>query len=422
MKPSNETLQQDARTLFPGGVNSPVRAFRRVGGTPLTFIQGKGPWVTDADGNRYLDFVCAWGSLIHGHAHGPTVKAAVQRVRSGSSFGAPTREENNLGSLLKDLIPGLRLLRFVSSGTEAVMSAIRLARAATGRDLILKFDGCYHGHSDGLLVKAGSGVAEGTQPDSAGIPPGCAQNTISIPYNDLPALDALFTLRGHRIAAIIVEPIAANMGLVLPQAGFLAQLRTLCDRHGALLIFDEVITGFRVHLSGAQAWSGVQADLVCLGKIMGGGFPAAAFGGRQDLMELLAPLGPVYQAGTLSGNPVAMAAGYATLKALQAPGVFSGLVKRSTAFANSLGEWARCHNFSVCSIGAMFGLACARESPKNWVDAAATDQKAYANLFHRVREAGIYLAPSPFETCFISTSHRERDLEMALRRLQKSLL
>lgn len=421
MKASNETLQQDARTLFPGGVNSPVRAFRRVGGTPLTFMSGKGPWLTDADGKRYLDFVCAWGSLIHGHAHGKTVKAAVRRVRSGSSFGAPTREENKLGALLKDLVPGLELLRFVSSGTEAVMSAIRLARAASGRDLILKFDGCYHGHSDSLLVKAGSGVAEGTEPDSAGIPEACAKNTVSLPYNDIIALDAFFAIRGNEIATVIVEPVAANMGLVLPREGFLAHLRTLCDKYGAILIFDEVITGFRVHLSGAQAWSGVRADLVCLGKIMGGGFPAAAFGGRQDLMELLAPLGPVYQAGTLSGNPVAMSAGYATLKALQGPGVFSSLVKRTETFARGLGEWARHQNYSVCTVGAMFGLACTAKSPQNWIDAASTDQNAYARLFHAARELGIYLAPSPFETCFISTSHSERDLEMALNRLRKSM-
>lgn len=408
-----------AKEIFPGGVNSPVRAFKRVGGTPLTFSHGKGPWVFDLEGTGYLDFNLAWGSLILGHSHRMVRKAVIKQVKKASSFGAPTLLENQLGALVKDLVPSVELLRFVSSGTEAVMSAVRLARCASKRDLLVKFDGCYHGHSDSLLVAAGSGLAEASKPDSDGVPQAQTALTVSLPYNDLARVETFFKDHGHQVAAILVEPIAANMGLVLPKAGFLEGLRKLATSYGSILIFDEVITGFRVNLGGAQRLYGIQPDLSTFGKIIGGGLPAAAFGGKREIMELLAPLGPVYQAGTLSGNPLAMAAGLATLTELAKTKNQTRIAENAVFFIRELQRILQAKGISVPALGPMFALFYADQAPLNWQEVEASDHSKYGPFFHKAKEAGLYFSPSPFESHFISTAHTERQLTAALAKLER---
>jgi len=412
MKGRNEELFARAQASIPAGVNSPVRAFRSVGGTPRFFVRGEGPYVFDADGRRYIDYVGSWGPAIVGHAHPDVVKAVQQTAARGLSFGAPTEIEVELAEALIARLPSLELVRLVSSGTEATMSALRLARGYTGRAKIVKFEGCYHGHGDSLLVKAGSGALTFGQPSSAGVPAAIANETIVVPYNDLEAARATFAAQPDAIACVIVEPIAGNMNLVLPAAGFLEGLRALCDRHGAVLIFDEVMTGFRVHPRGAQGRFGVTPDLTTLGKVIGGGMPVGAFGGRRAIMEKIAPLGPVYQAGTLSGNPVAVAAGLATLALTQAPGFYEALEARTRALTDGLTLVAARQGvaFSAQAVGGMFGLYFAPHVPRSLRDVMACDAKRFARFFHAMLDGGIYLAPSAYEAGFVSAAHAERDV------------
>jgi glutamate-1-semialdehyde 2,1-aminomutase len=402
-----------AQRLMPGGVSSPVRAFRAVGGTPRFIARGEGARIVDADGNEYIDYVLSWGALALGHAHPDVVDAVTAQAARGTSFGAPTELETDLAQLITRAVPTVEMVRFVSSGTEATMSALRLARAATGRSLIVKFAGCYHGHADPLLVAAGSGVATLGLPDSLGVTRGATGDTISAPYNDLMAVDALFHQRGHEIAAVIVEPVAGNMGLVLPGPGFLEGLRRLTAAHGALLVFDEVMTGFRVARGGAQELFGVAPDLTCLGKVMGGGLPAAAYGGRADLMQLVAPVGSVYQAGTLSGNPLAMAAGIATLRRLAEPGAYDQLtsVARTVAsMVKAAGERVGIP-VQVAAIGGMWGFFLSESPVTDYASAKNSDTVTYARLFHACLDEGVYLAPSQFEAAFVSLAHDAEVLE-----------
>lgn len=400
-------LFAEAQLVFPGGVNSPVRAFRGVGGTPLFIKRGCGAYIEDADGSRYIDYVLSWGPLILGHANPEIVAAIASQAADGTSFGAPTQLETELAERIIDAIPSIEMLRFVSSGTEATMSAIRLARAATGRSKIVKFIGCYHGHADALLVRAGSGVATLGLPDSPGVTSGAVADTISVAYNDVAGVESAFDANVGDIAAVIVEPVAGNMGLVLPREGFLASLRAITERAGALLIFDEVMTGFRVAFGGAQAWAGVRPDLTCLGKVIGGGLPVAAYGGRRDLMMLMAPLGPVYQAGTLSGNPLAMSAGIATMKQLSRPGVYDSLASAADRVADSVAVAAGRAGIPVQtqSVGSMWGFFCNGAPVTDFESAARSDTGMYARLFHALIERGVYLAPSQFEAAFVSTCH-----------------
>ncbi len=408
----NEELFARAQRSIPAGVNSPVRAFRSVGGTPRFFTRGEGAYLWDADGRRYIDYVGSWGPAILGHAH-PAVVAAVQSTAAhGLSFGAPTELEIVLAEKLISRLPSLELVRLVSSGTEATMSAVRLARGYTGRSKIIKFEGCYHGHGDSLLVKAGSGALTFGQPSSAGVPPAIAGETIVLPFNDLTAVQETFEADGDAIAGIIVEPIAGNMNLVLPKPGFLDGLRALCDRNKAVLIFDEVMTGFRVHARGAQGLYGVAPDLTTLGKIIGGGMPVGAFGGKRAIMECIAPLGPVYQAGTLSGNPVSVAAGIATLAATDAPGFYGALTESTRALTDGLTAAARRSGATFCaqSIGGMFGLYFAPAVPQSYTEAMACDKERFNRFFHAMLDAGIYLAPSAYEAGFLSAAHRNEDI------------
>ncbi|MBE3599353.1 MAG: glutamate-1-semialdehyde 2,1-aminomutase [Limnochordaceae bacterium] len=411
---------------MPGGVNSPVRAFRAVGGTPVFAARGEGPYVWDVSGRRYVDLVQSWGALILGHAHPAVVEAVQRAAASGTSFGMPTTAEVELAELIASALPSVEMVRLVNSGTEAVMSAVRLSRAATGRRYVVKFEGCYHGHSDAMLVKAGSGAAlyspgggaaatgageAAVAPASPGVSPGAAGETLLARYNHLEDVEALFSRWGQEIAAVIVEPVAANMGVVLPKPGFLEGLRAITRRNGSLLIFDEVITGFRVGWSGAQGRFGVQPDLTCLGKIMGGGLPAGAYAGRRELMELVAPQGPVYQAGTLSGNPIAVAAGLATLRELQREeGVYERLEARARRLADGLRQAAKeagaC--VSVVQVGAMLGLSFRAQAPQDFSEAQEGDAGAYARFFHAMLERGVHLAPAMLEAIFLSTAHDER--------------
>lgn len=382
-------LLQRAQRVIPGGVNSPVRAFRGVGGQPRFMQRGKGPYIFDVDGNRFVDYVCSWGALILGHAHPTVQKAIAKATANGLSFGAPTTAEVELAELICQLMPSIEMIRMVNSGTEATMTAIRVARGYTNRRKILKFDHCYHGHSDGLLVKAGSGLATLDLADSAGVTPEVAAQTLVAPYNDLAAVRSVFAEHGADIAAIIVEPIAANHNLILPHAEFLPGLRQLCDQHGSVLIFDEVITGFRVSLGGAQALYNVRPDLTCLGKIIGGGLAVGAFGGRRDLMAMLAPLGTVYQAGTLSGNPLAMACGLTTLKELQKPGMYRQINQTTSTVARLFSNYSGVNVTEVCG---MFGVKF-------------TDINLFKTFFHCMLDRGVYLAPSAFEVGFVTTAH-----------------
>ncbi len=412
MSTQNQQLFERAQRHIPGGVNSPVRAFRSVGGTPCFFTWGSGSRVIDADGKSYLDYVGSWGPLILGHAH-PQVVAAVQEAAAqGLTFGAPTEREVDMADLLCALLPSLDMVRLVSSGTEATMSAIRLARGYTGRDLLIKFEGCYHGHSDSLLVKAGSGMLTFGNPSSAGVPADLAKHTLVLDYNDVAQLENAFAEHGASIAAVIVEPVVGNMNLVLPQQVFLEALRTLCTQHGVVLIFDEVMTGFRVDLKSAQGHYGITPDLTTLGKVIGGGMPLGAFGGKREIMEQIAPLGPVYQAGTLSGNPVAVAAGLATLKLVQAPGFYETLTWRTRQLCEGLAAAAKQHGvaFSAQSVGGMFGLYFRSQCPQNYAAVMACDKAAFNRFFHAMLAAGHYFAPSAFEAGFVSAAHSEADI------------
>jgi glutamate-1-semialdehyde 2,1-aminomutase len=393
-------------------VNSPVRAFQAVGGTPRFIVRGKGSRIWDADGCELIDYVCSWGPLVLGHAD-PDVLAAVRDATGrGLSFGAPTELETEMADLLVRSTPGLDLVRLVSSGTEATMSALRLARGATGRARVVKFEGCYHGHADSLLVKAGSGALTLGNPSSAGVTPETAAQTLVLEYNNLEQLEAAFGELGDSIACVIVEPVAGNMNLVAPRPGFLERIRALCTRHGAVLIFDEVMTGFRVGPHGAQGLYGVRADLVTLGKVIGGGMPVGAFGGRRDIMERIAPLGPVYQAGTLSGNPLAVAAGLATLKKVLAPGFHERLGASTRSLCEGIASAARKAGvaFSAQSVGGMFGLYFRAEPPNTYAEVMQCDKEAFRRFFHAMLGRGIYFAPSAYEAGFVSAAHTEADI------------
>ena len=408
----NEELFARAQRSIPAGVNSPVRAFRSVGGTPRFLARGEGAYVWDADGRRYIDYVGSWGPAIIGHAHPAVVRAVVEAAPRGLSFGAPTEFEIEMAETLTRLLPSLELVRLVSSGTEATMSALRLARGFTGRSKIVKFEGCYHGHGDSLLVKAGSGALTFGAPSSAGVPPAIANETIVLPYNDLAATRAAFEHGGTDIACVIVEPIVGNMNLVMPRPGFLEGLRALCDEFGALLIFDEVMTGFRVHPQGVQGLYGIRPDLTTLGKVIGGGMPVGAFGGRRDVMEKIAPLGPVYQAGTLSGNPVAVAAGLATLAVVQEPGFYERLAASTRSLCDGLAAAAARNGvaFVANSVGGMFGLYFAAAVPDTYDAVMACDKARFNRFFHAMLDGGVYLAPSAFEAGFVSAAHTPADI------------
>ncbi|AEV25074.1 MULTISPECIES: glutamate-1-semialdehyde 2,1-aminomutase [Azospira] len=412
MSSRNQQLFDAAQRHIPGGVNSPVRAFRSVGGAPRFFTRGEGPRVWDAEGKSYLDYVGSWGPLILGHAHAPTVKAVQEAAALGLSFGAPTEAEIEIADLLCDILPSLDMVRLVSSGTEATMSAIRLARGHTGRDLLVKFEGCYHGHSDSLLVKAGSGLLTFGNPSSGGVPADVAKHTLVLEYNNAEQLAEAFAKQGSEIAAVIVEPVAGNMNLIAPKPEFMQAMRELCSKHGAVLIFDEVMTGFRVGPQCAQGLFGITPDLTTLGKVIGGGMPVAAFGGKREIMEKIAPLGPVYQAGTLSGNPVAVAAGLVTLKATRAPGFYDSLAARTKQLTDGLTAAAKKHGVTFCaqSVGGMFGLYFSATPPTSFAEVMQCDKEAFNRFFHAMLEAGHYLAPSAFEAGFVSAAHTEADI------------
>ena len=416
-------LYERAQRLLPGGVNSPVRAFKAVGGGPIFIRRGSGSWVEDVDGNRYVDYLGSWGPLILGHAH-PTVVDAVQAAAAdGTSFGAPTEREVALAELIVEAVPSIEMVRLVSSGTEACMSAIRAARAFTGRSKIVKFDGCYHGHADGLLVRAGSGALTLGAPDSPGVPEAAARETLSARYNDLGSVQRAFDLFGEDVAAVIVEPIAGNMGVVPPVAGFLEELRDLTSRHGALLIFDEVITGFRVAYGGAQELYGIRPDLTCLGKILGGGLPLGAYGGRRDVMEQISPSGPVYQAGTLSGNPLATAAGMATLGVLRETRPYADLERRTAVLVDGLSDAAREAGVevTVSRVGSMLTGFFGPEPVSDYESVKRSDAGRYARCFRGMLARGVYLAPSQFEAAFVSTAHGDAEIEQTIAAAREAL-
>ena len=416
-------LFEKARRVLPGGVNSPVRAFRAVGGEPFFVDRGDGARLWDVDGRAYLDYVLSWGALMLGHAHPAIVRAVQQAAVRGTSYGAPTGSEVELAELVVSLVPSMEMVRFVSSGTEATMSAVRLARGATGRDLIVKFEGCYHGHGDSFLVQAGSGVATLGLPDSPGVPAELARLTLTAPFNDEAAVEALFAEHGERIACVIVEPVVGNAGFIPPTDSFLPALRRITEAHGALLIFDEVMTGFRVAAGGAQARWGVRPDLTTLGKVVGGGLPVGAFGGRRDLMEQIAPVGPIYQAGTLSGNPLAMAAGIAQLLFLRESDPWDALERRGRRLADGIVEAAGELGVPAWggAAGAMWGFHLVEGPVRSFADARATDRALFGRFFHGCLRRGVYLAPSPFEACFLSTAHTDSDVEQTLEAARAAL-
>ncbi len=416
MSTRNEELFARAQHCIPGGVNSPVRAFRSVGGTPRFFARGAGPHVWDVDGQRYLDYVCSWGPLILGHAHPDVVRAVQQATANGLSFGAPTEAEVELAELLVKLVPSFDMVRLVSSGTEATMSAIRLARGHTGRDVLIKFEGCYHGHSDSLLVKAGSGALTFGNPSSGGVPADLAQHTMVLDYNNPQQLAEAFATHGDKIACVIVEPVAGNMNLIKPTPEFLQTMRDLCTKHGAVLIFDEVMTGFRVGLESAQGLFGITPDLSTFGKVIGGGMPLGAFGGRREIMEKVAPLGPVYQAGTLSGNPLSVAAGLATLGLIQQPGFYAALTAKTEHLCAGLVGAARQAGVEFCaqSVGGMFGVYFSATPPTGYAEVMRCDRDAFNRFFHAMLDAGHYLAPAAFEAGFVSAAHSEADIDATI--------
>ena len=419
----NQELFERAQARIPAGVNSPVRAFRSVGGTPPFIARGDGAWLWDADGKRYIDYVGSWGPAIVGHAHPAVVRAVQETAKHGLSFGAPTEIEIEMAETLVRLLPSIELVRLVSSGTEATMSALRLARGYTGRSKIVKFEGCYHGHGDSLLVKAGSGALTFGQPSSAGVPPAIANETIVLPYNDIEKVEAAFAKDGSDIACIIVEPVAGNMNLIMPRPDFLPGLRAVCDKYGAVLIFDEVMTGFRVHPRGVQGLLGITPDLTTLGKVIGGGMPVGAFGGRRAIMEKIAPQGPVYQAGTLSGNPVAVAAGLATLKEIQAPGFYDRLAATTKSLTDGLAAAAKRAGvpFAAQSVGGMFGLYFAEAVPDTYDAVMACDKTRFNKFFHAMLDAGVYFAPSAFEAGFVSAAHTAGDIAATVERAAAAL-
>ncbi len=419
----SEELFREAQCYLPGGVDSPVRAFKAVGGTPPFIVRGKGSKIYDVDGNQFIDYVGSWGPLILGHSHPQVVEALKNAVEKGTSFGAPTELEIILAKTISTAMPSIEMLRFVNSGTEATMSALRLARAYTNRDMIIKFAGGYHGHSDGLLVKAGSGVATLGIPDSPGVPSGYASNTLTAPYNDAKAIAQLFDRYSKEIAAVIVEPVAANMGIVPPQPGFLESLRSLTKQFGSLLIFDEVITGFRVAYGGAQALYGITPDLTCLGKIIGGGLPVGAYGGRKELMEMMAPVGPVYQAGTLSGNPIAMTAGIETLKLLSQPGVYDQLEIKAAGLEKGIAvAVAKAGiNIHVSRIASLVTVFFSSDPVIDYETARKADSASFSKFFHSLLAEGIYWPPSQFEAAFISLVHSDEDIQLTIRAIGKAV-
>ncbi len=421
---TSAALFDRAKTLIPGGVNSPVRAFRSVGGAPVFMQSAQGAWLTDVDGNRYVDFINSWGPMILGHAPAVVLDAVAQALPSSLSFGAPTRREVEMAELIREMVPGIEKVRLVNSGTEACMSAIRVARGYTGRAKIIKFEGCYHGHADAFLIAAGSGALTAGEPDSAGVTVGVAQDTLTAPYNDLPAVQALIAANPGQIAALILEPVVGNMGLVPPAEGFLPALRDLCTAHGIVLIFDEVMTGFRLAPGGAQQRYGITADLITLGKIIGGGLPVGAYGGREDLMNWVAPVGKVYQAGTLSGNPMATAAGMAQLRYLhQHPELYTALEATSARLADGTRRIAAelGLHYTVNRVGSMFSVFFTSQPVANLEDAKTCDTAAFGRYFHAMLRRGIYLAPSQFETLFVSTAITDELVEMYLRACRESL-
>ncbi len=419
----SEELFREAQRYLPGGVDSPVRAFKAVGGTPPFIVKGQGSRIYDADGNEFIDYVCSWGPLILGHSHPQVVGSLKRAVEQGTSFGAPSELETTLAKMISGAIPSIQMLRFVNSGTEATMTTLRLARAYTNRDMIIKFAGGYHGHADGLLAKAGSGVATLGIPDSPGVPSGYARNTLTAPYNDAKAVEQLFERHPKEIAAVIVEPVAANMGVVPPQSGFLESLRSLTSRFGSLLIFDEVITGFRVAYGGAQALYGITPDLTCLGKIIGGGLPVGAYGGRQDIMEMMAPVGPVYQAGTLSGNPIAMTAGIETLKLLSQPGVYNQLENKAASLEKGIATAAAKAGISIyiSRVASLLTVFFTADRVVDYESAKQTNTTAFSKFFHSLLAEGIYWPPSQFEAAFVSFAHSDEDIQFTISAAIKAL-
>ena len=414
----------EAKTFMPGGVNSPVRSFRGVGGTPPFIAKAAGSRVIDIDGNEYIDYVGSWGPMILGHAHPAVTGALRAALERGTSYGAPTLLETELAKLVRRLVPAMELIRMVNSGTEATMSALRLARAFTRRDRIVKFDGCYHGHHDSLLVKAGSGAATFGVPDSPGVPTGVAHTSLTLPFNDLAAMEKLFAEQGELIAAVIIEPVPGNMGMVLPRDGYLQAVRELTAHYGILLIFDEVMSGFRVAPGGAQEYFGVRPDLVCLGKVIGGGLPVGAYGGRADIMNCISPAGPVYQAGTLSGNPLAMTAGIATLTEIaNTPDFYVRLAAKTARLGDGIAAAAKAAGVAVQShrLGSMFGLFFNAQPVVDYASAATSDQAAFKIWFHSMLEQGVYLAPSQFEAGFMSAAHSDADIDRTVAAAAKAM-
>ena len=415
-------LFSNAKKVIPGGVNSPVRAFNGVGGTPVYIDHASGAYIFDSEGKRYIDYVGSWGPMVLGHAHPQVIEAVKTTAEKGLSFGAPTELETLMAQIVCELMPSIELVRMVSSGTEATMSAIRLARGYTGRDIIVKFEGCYHGHSDSLLVKAGSGALTQGVPSSAGVPASLAAQTVTLAYNDSEMVKQTFAEIGEKIACIIVEPVAGNMNCVPPEAGFLETLREVCDQYGSVLIFDEVMTGFRVHLGGAQALYNIKPDMTTLGKVIGGGLPVGAFGGRKDIMQCLAPVGKVYQAGTLSGNPIAVTAGLKTLQLIQAPNFHSKLAAQTAKLVEGLKAAAAEAGviFNAQNVGGMFGLYFSQHCPSSYHEIMQSNKEHFNRFFHSMLDSGVYLGPSAFEAGFVSAAHTDEDIALTLAAARKA--